>query len=76
MKLFHRILAAAAFLSASFAVSAASEAADAPSPKRNIRLFAYERDNRMFYAWNADGLEWHTIDHGWLSSDYGTWGAE
>ena len=91
MKLFRRILAAA-FLSASFAISGAAAADNAPadpsqhsvsrhydplSPRpRPIQLFAYERDNRLYYAWNADGMEWHAIDHGWLSSDYGTWGAE
>ena len=75
MKLFHRILAAAAFLSASFAVSAAAET-DEPAPEKGIKLFAYERNNSLHYAWNADGLEWHEIDRGWLSSDYGTWGAE
>ncbi len=92
MKLFHRIFAAAAFLSASFAISGAAAADNAPadpsqhsvsrhydplSPSpRPIQLFAYERDNHLYYAWNADGMEWHAIDHGWLSSDYGTWGAE
>ncbi len=92
MKLFHRIFAAAAFLSASFAISGAAAADNAPAdPSQHsvsrhydplppspspIQLFAYERDNRLYYAWNADGMEWHTIDHGWLSSDYGAWGAE
>ncbi len=92
MKLFHRIFAAAAFLSASFAISGAAAADNAPADPsqhsvsrhydplppspRPIQLFAYERDNRLYYAWNADGMEWHAIDHGWLSSDYGTWGAE
>ena len=78
MKLFRRIIVAAAFLSASFAVSCATGADNAPAPssEHGISLFAYERDNRLHYAWNADGMEWHMIDHGWLSSDYGTWGAE
>jgi alpha-L-arabinofuranosidase len=92
MKLFHRIIAAAAFLSASFAISGAAAADNAPADPsqhsvsrhydplppspRPIQLFAYERDNRLYYAWNADGMEWHAIDHGWLSSDYGAWGAE
>ena len=81
MKLFHRIFAAAAFLSASFA--ATSDALELAKPlEPGINLFAYERDNRLYYAWNADGsddaaqFDWHVIDHGWLSSDYGTWGAE
>ena len=92
MKLFHRIFAAAAFLSASFAISGAAAAGNAPADPsqqsvsrhyhplppspRPIQLFAYERDNRLHYAWNNDGMEWHAIDHGWLSSDYGTWGPE
>ncbi len=92
MKLFHRILAAAAFLSASFAISGAAAADNAPADPsqhsvsrhydplppspRPIQLFAYERDNRLYYAWKADGLEWHEIDHGWVSSDYGSWFAE
>ena len=75
MKLFHRFFAAAAFLSASFA--ATSDALELAEPSEpGIDLFAFERDNRLYYAWNADGMEWHAIDHGWLSSDYGTWGAE
>ena len=77
MKLFRRILAAA-FLSAAFALTCATGADNAPAPssEHGIKLFAYERDNRLHYAWNADGMEWHTIDHGWLSSDYGSWFAE
>ena len=78
MKLFHRIFAAAAFLSASFAANSyALKLAESAEPlEPGIDLFAYERDNRLYYAWNADGMEWHAIDHGWLSSDYGTWGPE
>ena len=83
MKLFHRIFAAAAFLSASFAATSdALELVGPDEPEPGINLFAYERDNRLYYAWNADGsddaaeFDWHVIDHGWLSSDYGTWGPE
>ena len=93
MKLFRRILASA-FLAASFAISVAAAADNAPADPsqhsvsrerfrtplppstRVIKLFAYERDNRLYYAWKADGLEWHEIDHGWVSSDYGSWFAE
>ena len=73
MKLFHRIFAAAAFLSASFAISGVAAADNAPADPsqhsvsrhydplppspRPIQLFAYERDNRLYYAWNADGME-------------------
>jgi alpha-L-arabinofuranosidase len=73
MKLFHHLFATIA-LTALFSTSAVAETKPAPDP--GVKLFAYERGNRLFYAWNADGLDWHMIDYGWVGSDYGSWFAE
>jgi signal transduction histidine kinase/DNA-binding response OmpR family regulator len=38
-------------------------------------LLAVENRNGLYFKWSVDGEQWHTINHCFLTSDYGPWGS-
>ena len=45
--------------------------ADAP----DSAMLAVENRNGLYFKWSIDGEQWHTIEHCFLTSDYGPWGS-
>ena len=64
-------------------LTAALPTAAAASEPDSLWLFAYatsanQNRNGLHFAWSSDGDRWHRIgrEHGFVKSDYGTWGSE
>ena len=41
----------------------------------DLALLAVENRNGLYFKWSVDGEQWHTIEHCFLTSDYGPWGS-
>ncbi len=41
----------------------------------DLALLAVENRNGLYFKWSVDGEQWHTINHCFLTSDYGPWGS-